>query len=85
MHVVANDLVILSSAVIVLGGLAALVRALLKFRDDVRDNTRATAGLTRRIDNLEPLANGVGHRLERVERMLVSLWTRVFPGDPPPD
>ena len=51
MHVlVETDVTILASAVIVLGGLAALARSLLRFRDTVRDNTTATDGLTRRMD-----------------------------------
>lgn len=78
---VSVDLAILASAVIVLGGLAALVRALLRIRDTIRDNTKATAGLTERLDEFVPIANG---RMERLERALLRMWARLFPGEPPP-
>lgn len=82
MHVaVGTDVIILASAVIVLGGLSALVRAIVRFRDDVRDNTRATGQLTRRLDEFAPAVDG---RLARVERLLVLVWDRLFHGEPPP-
>lgn len=53
MHVaMGTDVTILASAVIVLGGLASLARSLLKFRDTVRDNSRATNANTLRLDRL---------------------------------
>lgn len=79
---VVTSLTIAASAVVVLGGLIAVARSLLKFRDTVRDNTQATGQLTRRLDTIEPLTNG---RLSRIESMLLQIWTRVFPGQAPPE
>ena len=52
---------ILASAVIVLGGLAALVRAIWKTATTLRDNTQATRALT---DRLEGLAQSVDGRID---------------------
>jgi predicted PurR-regulated permease PerM len=49
---------ILASAVIVLGGLAALVRAIWKTANIMRDNTTATKDLTRRMDDLVTSVDG---------------------------
>ena len=77
---VGTDITILASAVVVLGGLVALMRALLRFRDDVRENTRATRDNTARLDKLAPV-NG---KLVRLEAMMLRVWTQLFPGEPPP-
>jgi hypothetical protein len=49
---------ILASAVIVLGGLAALVRAIWKTATMLRDNTNATKALTDRLDGLAQSVDG---------------------------
>lgn len=74
-------LTVMASAVVVLGGLLALVRSLLKFRDIVRDNTQATQMLTGRLNDYTPMTDG---RLMRHERMLTLLWSKNFPGREPP-
>lgn len=61
---------ILASAVIVLGGLAALVRAIWKTATMLRDNTSAVRGLTERMDGLARSVDGRIDRLaERVDRL----------------
>lgn len=55
---VATIFAILASAVIVLGGLAALVRAIWKTASILRDNTSATQGLTKRMDELSASVDG---------------------------
>lgn len=77
---VSTDLAILASAVVVLGGLLALVRAIVRFRDVVRDNTSATGRLTERMDELKPV-NG---KLARLEAMMLRVWGQLFPNEPPP-
>lgn len=77
---VGTDFTILASAVVVLTGLLALVRAIVRFRDIVRDNTRATSLLTDRMDELKPV-NG---KLGRLEGMMLRVWAQLFPGEPPP-
>lgn len=63
---------ILASAVIVLGGLAALVRAIWKTANILRDNTVATRGLTDRMDRLSVSVDGrfdgLVHRVEMLEQ-----------------
>ena len=63
---------IFASAVIVLGGLAALVRAIWKTANILRDNTIATKNLTSRIDELASSVDGrfdrLLHRVESLER-----------------
>lgn len=63
---------ILASAVIVLGGLAALVRAIWKTANILRDNTTATRDLTGRMDELTTSVDGrfdrLLHRVEKLER-----------------
>ncbi len=49
---------LLASAVIVLGGLAALIRAIWKTATLLRDNTTATRALTSRMDHLDRLVAG---------------------------
>lgn len=73
MHVAAGtDVTILASAVIVLGGLAALTRSLLRFRDSVRDNSRALGANTDRMDQLSARLDRdyakLAARVERLER-----------------
>ncbi len=70
------DLTILASAVIVLTGLAALVRAMLRFRDDVRDNTSATKQLTGRLDDLTTSIDG---RFDRLAERVTALEQRQPP------
>jgi len=55
---------ILASAVIVLGGLAALVRAIWKTANTLRDNTAATRQLTGRMDGLAGRIEGLAERIE---------------------
>lgn len=63
---------ILASAVIVLGGLAALVRAIWKTATTLRDNTTATKALTDRLDGLAQSVDGridsLAERLGKLER-----------------
>jgi hypothetical protein len=63
---------ILASAVIVLGGLAALVRAIWKTATTLRDNTTATTKLTERLDGLAQSVDGridrLAERLDKLER-----------------
>ena len=53
-----TDLAILASAVVVLGGLVALVRALLRIRDVLRDNIRATETNTEALGELSTKMDG---------------------------
>jgi len=64
---------ILASAVIVLGGLAALVRAIWKTATTLRDNTTATQALTARLDGL---ARSVDGRIDRLAERLDKLEAR---------
>jgi len=63
---------ILASAVIVLGGLAALVRAIWKTATTLRDNTTATKALTNRLDGLAQSVDGridsLAERIGQLER-----------------
>jgi predicted PurR-regulated permease PerM len=63
---------ILASAVIVLGGLATLVRAIWKTATTLRDNTTATRDLTARLDGLAQSVDGridrLAERLDKLER-----------------
>jgi hypothetical protein len=59
----------LASAVIVLTGLVALIRSMLRIRDVMRDNTVATQRLTVSMDSLLR----VGGRLEKLERRVSKL------------
>jgi len=63
---------ILASAVIVLGGLAALVRAIWKTATTLRDNTTATKALTDRLDGLAQHVDGridsLADRIGKLER-----------------
>ena len=63
---------ILASAVVVLGGLAALIRAIWKTANILRDNTIATRNLTNRMDELTHSVDGrfdnLLHRVEKLER-----------------
>lgn len=74
-------LAILASSVLVLGGITALVRGILRLRDTIRDNTQATKALTTRMDSSLPTLDG---RLSRVETMLLRVWGHLFPGEQPP-
>lgn len=68
----ATVVTILASAVIVLGGLAALVRAIWKVANSMRDNTLAVQRLTERMDELASSVDGrfdkLLHRVETLER-----------------
>jgi hypothetical protein len=67
---VASDVTILASAVVVLGGLIALTRGLLHFRDTVRDNTTATDMLSQRIKELSArLDRDYGELADRVAKL----------------
>lgn len=63
---------ILASAVIVLGGLAALVRAIWKTATTLRDNTSATQKLTRQLEGLAQSVDGridsLAERVGKLER-----------------
>ena len=61
---------ILASAVIVLGGLVALVRAIWKIAQTIRDNTRATAVLSGKMTGLTSVVDG---RLGDIEKRLAAL------------
>ncbi len=67
---------ILASAVIVLGGLAALVRAIWETATTLRDNTSATKVLTQK---LEGLAQSVDGRIDRLAERLDKLEARQKP------
>ena len=75
------DVTILASAVIVLGGLAALVRALVRLGLTLRDNITATKELGSAFRDFSPKVDG---RLSRIEAMLGRVWERLFPGEDPP-
>ena len=55
---VAADFTILASAVIVLGGLVSLVRAIYRFAVTTRENTGATRKLTQRLEELTASIDG---------------------------
>lgn len=74
-------LAILASAVIVLGGMAALTRGLMRIRDTIRDNTTATRSLTGRMDSFGAMVDG---RLSKLEKMMLRVWGHLFPGEDPP-
>ena len=63
---------ILASAVIVLGGLAALVRAIWKTATTLRDNTSATQKLTQQLEGLTQSVDGridsLAERIAKLER-----------------
>lgn len=63
---------ILASAVIVLGGLAALVRAIWKTATTLRDNTQATRELTEKLEEYTKSTDGrfekLADRVDRLER-----------------
>ena len=61
---------ILASAVIVLGGLVALVRAIYRVAITLRDNTQATKQLSGKLDDLTTSIDGRFDNLaERVARL----------------
>lgn len=61
---------ILASAVIVLGGLVALVRAIWRIAQTMRDNTQATKALTDKLNTLTASIDGRFDSLvERVTRL----------------
>jgi len=72
---------ILASAVIVLGGLAALVRAIWNIAQTLRDNTKATRSLT---DNLDKLTASIDGRFDKLVERVTSLEARVAGGRPGP-
>ena len=63
-------LAILASAVIVLGGLAALARSIFKVASQIRDNTKATNRLT---DEMSSMTQGFGSRITVIEARIVWL------------
>lgn len=63
-------LAILASAVIVLGGLAALVRAIWGLAQTIRDNSRATEDLGRKFDQFTPVVDA---RLAAIEDRVTAL------------
>jgi len=64
---------ILASAVIVLGGLAALVRAIWGIAQTLRDNTKATESLT---SNLESLTASIDGRFDKLAERVALLDQR---------
>lgn len=61
---------ILASAVIVLGGLVGVVRAIWKIAQTLRDNTTATRNLSESFKTLSESMNGrFDHLVERVTRL----------------
>lgn len=70
MTAVGTAIAILASAVIVLGGLAALVRAIWRIAQNLRDNTKATQDLTGKLSDLTTSIDGRFDQLaERVARL----------------
>jgi hypothetical protein len=67
---------ILASAVIVLGGLVGLVRAIWRIAQTLRDNTAATKTLT---DHLEHLAGSVDGRFDKLAERVSALEGRLRP------
>jgi hypothetical protein len=67
---------ILASAVIVLGGLAALVRAIWRVAQTLRDNTTATRTLTGKMAELTTSIDG---RLDALETRVARLEGRRRP------
>jgi hypothetical protein len=65
-------LAILASAIVVLGGLAALTRAIWKVASDIRDNEQAT---TRNTKAIVDLTNQMDGRLTRIEDRIAALET----------
>jgi hypothetical protein len=64
------DISILAGAVIVLGGLAALVRAIWGIAQTLRDNTKATKSLTDKLQELTVSIDGRFDQLaDRVTRL----------------
>ena len=61
---------ILASAVIVLGGLAALVRAIWKTATTLRDNTTATRELTEKLEEYTKATDG---RFEKLAQRVTQL------------
>ena len=61
---------ILASAVIVLGGLAALVRAIWKTATTLRDNTQATKELTEKLEEYTKSSDG---RFEKLAQRVTQL------------
>lgn len=75
---------ILASAVIVLGGLAALVRAIWKVSNIMRDNTQAVQTLTGRFDDMAASTDG---RFDKLSQRVYQLESREFgrhPGEAQP-
>lgn len=63
-------LAILASAVIVLGGLGALVRAIWGLAQTIRDNSKATEDLGEKFDQFTPIVNT---RLDALEARISAL------------
>lgn len=63
-------LAVLASAVIVLGGLAAVTRAIWRVAQDLRDNKQATQANTQALSNLAKQMDG---RLTAIETRLARL------------
>lgn len=83
---IATVFAVLASAVIVLGGLAALVRAIWKTASILRDNTLATQALTKRMDELTTSVDGrfdhLVHRVDTLETRLeerMKMWVKHNP------
>lgn len=74
MTAVGTVVAILASAVIVLGGLAALVRAAWKIAQTIRDNTRATRDMTGKLDHLSASIDG---RFDALVARVVELEERL--------
>ena len=74
MTTAATAFTILGSAVIVLGGLSALVRAIWKVAQTLRDNTVATRSLTGKLEHLAGSVDGrfdeLAERVAAIERRL---------------
>ena len=68
-----DDVAILASAVIVLGGLFAVVRAIWRIAQTLRDNTKATTDLSA---NLERLAVSIDGRFDALVERVVKLEGR---------
>ena len=66
---------ILAASVVILGGLAALVRAIWKTANILRDNTQATQNLTARFDDM---ASSVDGRFDKLSERVHELESREF-------
>lgn len=73
MSTASMTMTLLAAAVVVLGGLVALARAIWAAASDVRDNRIATQANTRAVDEL---STKMDNRITSLEQRVASLETR---------